>query len=388
MVRQSAAKTMLPASPGTAITVTNTNDSGPGSLRQAIADAAPSDTINFSVTGMIALPGFRLIIDKNLTIQGPGPSLLSIGNPPVGDVFLINNGVTASISGITIRGAGYSDVDGGSGINNRGTLTVSDIIVSNNFGYVGGGILNAVGGTMAIVNSTVSGNDALEGGGITNRGTMIITNSTISGNSASFRGGGIYNTGTTNIINSNISNNSDTGDEYFGIGGGGIFNDSGALTLSNSTVSGNTSGVGVGGILNSATLTISNCTVSGNSVGIWNISASSIETLTNTIVADSIWGATIETASHNLIGDAASSGGIVNGVNGNIVGVNPMLGPLQNNGGPTMTHALLPGSPAINAGDNALAAGATDQRGAGFSRIVRGTVDIGSFEWRSRRRPN
>jgi hypothetical protein len=76
----------------------------------------------------------------------------------------------------------------------------------------------------------------------------------------------------------------------------------------------------------------------------------------------------------------ALSGGIQNGVNGNIVGVNPLLGPLQNNGGTTMTHALLLDSPAINAGENVLEAGLMDQRGVGFPRILGGTVDIGAFE--------
>jgi hypothetical protein len=97
----------------------------------------------------------------------------------------------------------------------------------------------------------------------------------------------------------------------------------------------------------------------------------------------------IETASHNLIGDPNSSGGIQNGVNGNIVGANPLLGTLQNNGGPTWTHALLPGSPAINSGDNCVliangcgynhAALPADQRGM----PRRGNVDMGSFEFYS-----
>ncbi|HJS50608.1 MAG TPA: carboxypeptidase-like regulatory domain-containing protein, partial [Pyrinomonadaceae bacterium] len=140
------------------------------------------------------------------------------------------------------------------------------------------------------------------------------------------------------------------------------------------------------------TMTITNSTISGNRGGIHSI-ADGTETLINTIVANNTAGGTspdifgiIETASHNLIGDAASSGGIVNGVSGNIVGVNPLIGPLQNNGGPTLTHALLPGSPAINAGNNCVLivngcgdgnlALPTDQRSLG--RV--GVVDIGAFE--------
>jgi len=114
-------------------------------------------------------------------------------------------------------------------------------------------------------------------------------------------------------------------------------------------------------------------------------------TLNNTIVARNsqgdIFGENVASASHNLIGDAASSGGIVNGVNGNIVGAQPMLGPLRNNGVPTMTHGLLPGSPAIDAGVNTIGIGSTDQRGAGFARIAGRAVDIGSFELQIRPSP-
>jgi hypothetical protein len=414
---------------GATITVTNTNDNGPGSLRQAIEDASSGDTINFSVTGMIALPNFRLVVDKNLTIYGPGPSLLSIGNPPVGDVFLISSGVTASVSGITIRGAGYSDADGGSGILNLGTLAVSDIVVSNNFGYVGGGILTGSGSMMTIKDSVISGNDALEGGGITNRGTMAITNSTVSGNTSSF-GGGIQNTGNLTLTNSNVwGNRSCWHESAYCVGpGGGISNrDSGSVTITNSTIAGNVARDG-GGLYNRGTAHISNSTISGNLAtydsvgntesggGIWTsgtltITSSTIskntaewfyasgasggimsscgtETLRNSIVAgNTVYdtkvadiGGTIETASHNLIGDPNSSGEIANGVNGNIVGVDPLLGPLQNNGGPTLSHALFLGSPAVNQGDNSLSIVGTDQRGFGFPRIFGGTVDIGAFE--------
>jgi hypothetical protein len=103
------------------ITVTNTNDSGAGSLRKAIADAASSDMINFGITGTITLTSDQLVIDKGLTIQGPGANLLSISGNNASRVFFINGGVTATLDGMTIRdGTG----DGG-GIYNLGALTVT-----------------------------------------------------------------------------------------------------------------------------------------------------------------------------------------------------------------------------------------------------------------------
>jgi hypothetical protein len=155
-----------------------------------------------------------------------------------------------------------------------------------------------------------------------------------------------------------------------------------------------------GGAIFAPRATLSNCTVSGNSANIgggifvFHTPTTQIN-LVNTIVAGNTAtssgpdiSGTIASADHNLIGNASGSSGLKNGVNGNIVGgnghpvINPMLGPLQNNGGPTMTMALLAGSPAIAAADNSMAP-ATDQRG--FTRIdeTGETTDIGAFEVQS-----
>ena len=201
-------------------------------------------------------------------------------------------------------------------------MTVSNSTISGNItaitggdpNRVGGGIFNA--GTATISNSIISGNAAYSGGGIFNAGTATISSSTISGNNATL-GGGISNLDefgnysplppTLMISNSTISGNSSADRDE----GGGVKNFHGAVTIVNSIVAGNLGPKGS----------------------------------PTDIKSDS--GVTAASA-HNLIGDAATAGGLVNGVNGNIVGVDPLLGPLAYNGGPTQTMALLPGSPAID----------------------------------------
>jgi hypothetical protein len=179
-----------------------------------------------------------------------------------------------------------------------------------------------------------------------------------------------------------------------GSSGGGLYNAGGTITLCNVTVSGNSAGNSGGGVYtgSSGTTTIVNCTVSGNSAsedggGLYNASGTVI--LANTIVANSPSGGDIVGIVHgqnSLIDNASSAGGLTNGVNGNLVGVYPLLGTLGNYGGPTQTIPLLPGSPAINAGSIALAVDpqgnplATDQRGVGYPRFIGGSVDIGAYE--------
>jgi len=342
--RNVKARTTPAVSPVVApLTVTNTADGGDGSLRKAIADAASGDTINFNLSGCpctIALTLGKLLINKNLTIQGPGANLLAVsGSSTNFRVFEIDFGSTVTLDGLTIMG-GRVPLNGG-GILNLGTLTVSNSAVSNNSATFGGGIYNA--GTLIVSNSTVSNNSGQDGGGINNSLTLIVSNSTVSNNIASSRGAGIFNGAST-------------------------------MTVGNSTITGNRANGGGGGIF----------FLPGDT------------TVNNTIVAGNFAGATPSemaggpaSASHNLIGDAGSAGGILNGNNGNIVGVavNNVLDPtLAFNGGPTQTHKLVTNSPALNAGDNALALDAsnnpltTDQRGPGFPRIVGGTVDIGAFE--------
>jgi len=167
--------------------------------------------------------------------------------------------------------------------------------------------------------------------------------------------------------------------------------------VSNSTLSGNTGGgIQSGGI---SPVTLTNVTLTANRSGIGGglaVFTARKLVLHNTLIAGNFHGATGTTPNdvlgmldpsgdNNLIGDGTNMSGLVNGVNGNQVGthanpIDPMLGPLQDNGGPTLTHALLSGSPAIDAGNNAYATD-FDQRGPGFPRIVNGIIDIGAFEF-------
>src|SRR5688572_30839251 len=297
------------------ITVTNTNDSGAGSLRQAIADVAAGGTINFgpdifATSQTITLTSGQLVIDKNLTIQGPGAGRLSISGNNLSRVFFINSGVTATLDGITISngnpsGDPFVNGDGG-GIFNNGSLTVSNSTVS--------------------ANRSDNGNSESRGGGIHSTGTLSVSNSTINGNNA-WEGGGIFNEGIMTISNSTISGNASTNT------GGGIFNDS-SMAINNSTISGNGADTG-GGIYNDGTLNVSNSTISHNGADFWGGGIvgdfGATGSLRNTIVAGNFCynfadiAGTVATASHNLIGDATSSGGITNGLNGNIVSVDPLI---------------------------------------------------------------
>ena len=311
----------------TTITVTNTNDSGPGSLRQALADANNGDTIDATgVSGAITLTSGQLLVDKSVTINGAGAESLAVDGNATSSVFQIGSGKTVTISDLTIRNG---EGNFGGGILNGGgaTLTITDSTLSGNIGGFGGGIFNT--GTLAIVNCTVSGNAASEGAGIYNGATSTITNSTLSGNAAPGAGGGCVNLGT--------------------------------LQIANSTLSDNSSGLG-GGVFNIGTLQIGNTILNTGDSGA-NISNS---------------GGTVTSLGYNLSSD--DGGGFLTGP-GDQINTDPMLGPLQDNGGPTFTHALLPASPAIDTGDpNFTPPPFFDQRGPGFDRVVNGRIDIGSFE--------
>ena len=313
----------------TTIIVSNTNDNGPGSLRQALAIANDGDTIDaMGISGVITLITGELLVDKSVTINGAGAGVLAVDGNAASRVFFINSGETVTISALTIRN-GHAGIAGG-GIDNENdaTVTISNCTVSGNSAGLGSGIFN--GGALTILNSTFSGNMAGEGGGTYNdgAGTLAITNSTISGNTAASAGGGSFNLGAMEIANSTFSNNA----------------------------------ADLGTIHNENTLEIRNTVLNAGAAGgkIFDNSGSIIS------------------HGYNLCSD--DGGGFLTGP-GDQINTDPLLGPLQDNGGPTFTHELLTGSPAIDAGDpNFTPPPFYDQRGPDFWRVRNGRIDIGSFE--------
>jgi CSLREA domain-containing protein len=354
------------------------------SLREAIAksntDKQGLITFQPGLTGTISVTSALPTITGSVAIEGPGASTLAV-KPNIfflfsllfpNSVFSVAAGASASISGLTITGGNGSGGflffgNSGGGINNAGTVALDSVVVSANTAANGGGIHNA--GTMTIDNSTIQGNTASTGGGINNAGTLTITNSTISGNAAN-TGGGINNTGTLSVFNTTLHGNSAGS-------GGGLANASpGVATLTNATIAANkmTSAFGSGGGLRvtSGTVALYNSIVAGNTKGsgLWT-------------AADDVSGLLSGASASNLFGTGGS--GSLTATNGNLVNVaDAKLGPLAANGGPTQTVALLAGSPAIDAGNDALAIGpdtnplATDQRGK--ARKVGTRVDIGAYE--------
>src|SRR5882757_3356984 len=365
------------AVPANIIIVTNTDDSGPGSLRDALAAAVDGDIIDATgISGTILLTSGELQITHAITINGPGAGSLAVdGNA----TFRVFDNLTsgASISGFSITN-GSAPGEFGGGVFNEGgnsaTLRLSDCIVSGNSADFGGGIFN-LNGALTVNNCTVSGNGAaFSGGGIVNSGsgaaaTLTITNSTISDNSATANdGGGILNGAAGSALasvivsNSTLSGNSATGN------GGAVANaadvpDLARLTITNSTISDNSATANGGGIYNqgNAQFQIGSTVLNAGSSG---------ENIFNGGQATSL--------GYNLSSDDGA--GILIGT-GDQINTDPLLGPLQDNGGPTFTHALLPGSPAIDAGDPSFAPPPSfDQRGPGFDRVSGSRIDIGSFE--------
>ncbi|MBN1678737.1 MAG: hypothetical protein JW966_00500 [Anaerolineae bacterium] len=353
-----------PTAHAATFTVSNTNDSGPGSLRQAIIDAngnAGADDIVFSTTGTITLGSPLPAITEDLTITGPGAASLIINGAGLYRPFRIT-GADVTITGVTIQN-GYTTGNGGAIFNTGGgTLTVSDSTFTSNEADFYGGAINSTGGTMTVSNSTFSGHIADSGGAIdTNGGTLTVSNTTFDDNWAASGGGAINtNGGTVTVSNTTFDGNSSSG--Y----GGAIENWNGCtLTVSNATFDGNSAAFG-GAISNygsSSTLTVSNATFDGNAAGdlggaIYNYEGTA--TVSNSILSSSSSGGncygsgTLNDGGHNINDDGSCGFGDM---------VDPRLGPLANNGGPTQTHALLPGSPAIDAIPPTDCPLTTDQRG-------------------------
>jgi len=314
--------------PQTTYVVTNTDDSGVGSLRAAIDSAngqAGADTITFNVSGTINLTSTLPYISDDVTIDGSGQSITLDGSSSNGALVVL------SVAKVTVNALTIVNSIG-SGILSQGGLTVTNSTFNGNSGwsYNGGGINNNLGGTLIVMNSTFSNNSADgAGGGIYNKdGTLIVINSTFSNNSA-YWGGGIDNGGTLIVTNSTFSGNS------AGNSGGGIFDNTFTpTTLHNTILLKGTSG--------------DNC----------------YSNTSDPFIADA----------HNLADDN-TCGSARQRTSAQI-----HLGALALNGSSngTKTSALLFYSAAINTGDDAVCP-ATDQRG--FSRPAGTHCDVGAYEY-------
>ena len=373
------------------LTVTNLADSGPGSLRQALADAQSGDTITFDPSlagGTISLTSGKLVVDKDLTITGPGADQLAISGNQTSTVFAVEPGnivglVTLTIQGLTIRD-GLSDNSqpycNSGGIDNQGTLTVNNVSFRNNSGYTGGSICNHW--RLTVNHSTFSGNSAASwGGGIFNYSSLTINNSTFSDNSAD-RGGGITTFGNATVNASLFRNNSATTD------GGGISSFV-QLTVNNSTFSNNLSDSGSDIYISSeagptSSLTVNNSTFRDNSFTFGSIYSLIGDVkfknslITNSASAQncSLIAGTFNAVGTNF-GDDDSCPGFTQATSTQL-----NLGSLADNGGPTQTMALLPGNLAIDAATDCTDYNGnpvtTDQRGV--SRPQGTACDVGAFE--------
>ncbi|MCP3981616.1 MAG: hypothetical protein GY716_20140 [bacterium] len=312
--------------PGAGLVVTNHDNSGPGSLRNALAFASPGQAITFGVSGVIPVVG-ELVVDKNLIIAGPGADVLELNGGTINRVFHVTSGAQVSISGLTLRdgnatnGGGAMRIEGGSDVE----LIACDVR-GNQTSTSGGGIVS-FGSDVTITRSVIRNNNAASNGGgvYLSHGSVTISSSTISGNQANY-GGALgqyhFDTGSISIDTSTVTDNP-------AISGSVVFSSYGPITLRNSILIGNGGG--------------STC-----------------------------YAFTVQSDGHNIGSDTDCS---LNQPTDRVF-VDPLLGPLQDNGGPTPTRELLSGSPALDTG--AETCGTQDQRGIPRPQ---GTVcDIGAYE--------
>jgi hypothetical protein len=440
-------------------TVTNLNDAGAGSLRDAIATTPAGGTVDFQpgMTGTILLTSGELAITQNVTISGPGASVLTVSGNSASRVFDVTAPVTVAISGLSITG-GSAPQGGGVFIAGGSVSLLADNLFSNAAGSTGasgsGAGVFIAGGTVSIVDTEIANNHvtspwffAASGGGIyVAAGTVAINSSTLQGNQAAGgpgssipprpggpgEGGGMFVAGgMVSVQNSTFASNRAIGGQgstnpiggaFGGAGeGGGMFVAGGIVSVQNSTFGSNLArggnggaglvghpggagGPGAGGGIDAygGMVSVQNSTfgsnlangglggtgqphgANGSAEGGGILTPTNPVTLFDTIIAGNTAGdvtSTVVSRGHNLIGDGTGATGFVAS---DLVGttqnrIDPKLGPLASNGGPTQTMALLPGSPAIGAGDPTNAP-MWDQRGPGFPRVINGTIDIGAFE--------
>ena len=363
-----------PIPPATELIVTTLADSGAGSLREALGLIADGGTITFDASlagGTVGLTSGQLTVDRSVTVDASATPGLIVSGSGSSRVFQIAAGATASLNDLVVAD-GVAAPQGG-GILNYGTLNLDRVVVRDNtensagppnFEFGGGGIYNGTNATLNLTDSTVADNVSVNqpAGGIYGflGSTINITRSTVSGNVSGDVAGGLRSLGNATIVNSTVSGNVSTVWH-----GGGIFHTDGELTVTNSTFSGNVAPAGTAaGILVATFGAPANATLTNNVLeGNGGAFACAIE---------GGGAATITSGGSNVINDGSCN---PNGTTDQSF-TDALLGPLADNGGPTLTHALLAGSPAIDAADTGVCP-ATDQRGVARDAAC----DVGAFEF-------
>ncbi|MCX7557573.1 right-handed parallel beta-helix repeat-containing protein [Xanthomonadaceae bacterium JHOS43] len=438
------------------IQVTNCNDDGAGSLRDAVANANTGDEIDLTslACSTITLTSGGIWVDQDdLTITGPGAGALTIDADENGTVFDFAGTGTLSISGATLTNGYYYDYSGGAIWAKYGDVVLQDATISNSevFGYsdIGGAAVFAYEGSITLTNSTVTGNDVFaasydeqspiaSGALVSKYGSITLTDSTVSGNTAYGDGiavgAGMFAQSVTlnrSTVSGNRAGSAVTppgptqqqkatqvpmGSPYLSLGlGGGILSGVASITAStisgnealagaglvalssldlvNSTISGNAAYAAAGVIAGADVVTLANSTITANHAmgyaggmafkysegGSVTMNSTIVSGNTGALAADLMFDPENESllviaGAANLVGDAENIT-----LPGDTLAADPLLGALANNGGPTQTHALGAGSPAIDAGNN-VAMLATDQRGGVYSRVMGAAADIGAFE--------
>ncbi|MBF0342239.1 MAG: DUF4347 domain-containing protein [Magnetococcales bacterium] len=390
-------------------TVSNLNNTGAGSLRNAIASAnatVGTDTIQFTVTGTITLTSMLTVSDPliiqgdtngdqvaDIKLSGGGASIrgIFVNMSAIANALTLNSVTVDNFDPVVAGGVGGALYIGKGTLNlDHSTISNSSVTFSGGGDSYGGGIYLNANGVLNLTDSNLTANAATFGAGIRNdAGAVTVTRSTISGNTAVTgtsvgTGGGIYQAtgGSLTITDSTISGNSATGT------GGGIIVSAGTVSIDNTTIAGNSGTTGGGLRILGGTVTMTNSTVAANVAstagGGVSIAAPGTLSATNSLFADNtgtnpdISGAI--TANYSLIEN--TTGATITTTTSNVTGVDPVLGSLASNGGSTRTMALGVGSPAIDQWSAAQVASLSvnDQRGTGYSRYFNTLIDIGAFE--------
>lgn len=409
------------ARPTTTLAVSHCDDSGPGSLRQAVFNAVSGDTIDLAALACSRITlstGVITVSVNDLTINGPGARELTIdgaasASHPHSVFYHFGSGMLA-LTGVTVTGGFYtgSALPSGGCIHSKGDVYLKDSMVT------GCTVQPAVSGSMpkgggvyakgqlitkysTISNNAVIGNSLAAGGAAYAGGGLLAKYSTFSDNRAIAEGtgkgnaGGVAARGNVTIMGSTISgNHASRNISALGIYGGATGD---TATISNSTISGNTAGNVIGGVFTNIPLTLRNSTIAFNRAGTANCAplygypscdaglhvSFSNANLQSTIIANNKGSGAPADISLLGSGTVAGAGNLVIAPHVALpfdtIFSDPKLYPLASNGGPTRTHALRPGSPAIDAGNNAAKLD-YDQRGLGYARQVGFRADIGAFE--------